>query len=170
MYIVIPTVIIAIIIYIFFNSDAIDTRKHRSLINKGVNLVRKGNDDNAILAYTKALSIKEDAVTYYNRSVAYYNIGKHKEALKDLDKTIEMQSNNINALCNRGFIHYYMGNYKKAIQDFDNVIIVNPSFASAYYGRANSYLKINEIIKAKADYHKAASLGSEPAKIALKKL
>ncbi len=65
----------------------------------------------AITDYNKALQLDDSKATYkvyYNRGFALSRMGKHKEALKDYGKSIELKANNGEAWFNRGYSKFYL--------------------------------------------------------------
>lgn len=60
---------------------------------------------------------------------------KYKEAIKDLDKAIELYPKFARAHYLRGRVNLKLNQYQAAIKDFDKTIESIPDFASAYYNR-----------------------------------
>ena len=66
-----------------------------------------------------------------------------KWAITDVDKSIQLDSDNADAYRNRGATKAALGDFEGAIVDFDKAIEIDPEDAEAYYSRglANKALK-----------------------------
>jgi len=77
----------------------------------------------------------EYAEAYINRGVAYAEIGKHEQAIRDYDKAIELDPEDADAYYNRGVVYYAEREYDKAWEDVRKVqslgLQVNPRFLKA---------------------------------------
>ena len=113
-----------------------------------------------------AQHIKKDIkyeVAYFNRAMAYYNIGEKVKAVQDFDRAISLNPKFMEAYYTRGVILYELGNFKKALADFSKTISLNPKFSDAYYNQASTYLKVGKKKEALSNYRKAARLGNKNA-------
>lgn len=90
----------------------------------------RGDCTQAIVAYSKAISLNTNfAEGYNNRAYTYMRMRNYPAALSDLNKAIALRPNYVNALMNRGDIYnfYYNKNRQKAIADYDRVIsLISP--------------------------------------------
>lgn len=109
------------------------------------------------------LNVTEDKLKYYLK------------AIKDFDKTIELNSANpeykflmdsenstlINAEAYflRGHTYVFTHNYEQALKDYTNSIKINPNNARAYSSRGYCYILLHEKEKANSDFEKARELG-----------
>ena len=71
-------------------------------------------------------------------------LGKHKGAIEDLDKAIELNPNNEAGYINRGNSKNNFGQYQEAIEDYDKAIQLNPNNQDAYFYRKNAYENLNK--------------------------
>lgn len=94
---------------------------------------------------------------YNNRGTTYYNLGLYNKAIRDFNKSIELNPCEYSYFY-RGNSYYHLQQYEKAIQDYSEVIKLNPKFALAYFNRAVTYHKIGEYKKAVDDLNKAKEL------------
>jgi len=83
-----------------------------------------GNCQKAIVDYTTSIQLDPSyPQAYNNRAYTYMRMRSYKDALPDLDKTLTLNPNYIQALMNRGDIHnYYIVDRQAAISDYDKVI------------------------------------------------
>ncbi len=129
------------------------------LKKRAFELYQKGEYDNAIADYTKAIEHKPDDVeAYYNRGFLYAEKGEYDCAIADYDKVIELNPNLAEPYNNRGSTYAKKGEYDRAIADYDKAIALNPKYANAYNNRGNTYAKKGEYDRAIADYDKAIAL------------
>jgi len=87
-------------------------------INRGYELSQKGQDDQAIADFTKALEINpRDAAAYNNRGVAYSHQGQMDRALAEFTKALEINPRNADAYHNRAKAYFYKKDYDKTWAD-----------------------------------------------------
>jgi len=123
-----------------------------------------GKYDSARYYNLKGLEIAPDLDYLYRKSY-YINLetGKIREAEKDINKYMSMQSDNemiSDALSKKAFIYFWKGNYQMAIDtclkakqifDSDNLVIRNHEL---HWILAKSYLQLNEATKAEQEIEK----------------
>jgi len=81
----------------------------------------------------------ETSWVFANRGNVLKNLKKYKLALKDYQKAISLNSNNIWNYYNTGLIYTYnLKNYKLGIREFSKGIAINPNEVWFYYNRANA--------------------------------
>ena len=113
----------------------------------------------AILYLSNAIKIQpNDAEMYYNRGVAYENLGQYQPAIKDYNQAISLKPAYSEAFYNRGTLYSEIGQYRQAIEDFNQAISLQPHDAEAYHGRGFAYDKLGQYQQAIEDYNKAISL------------
>ena len=128
-----------------------------------------GNYEKAAEYFTKAIEQDpNNAVAYYNRGLAYTEIGKKKridpneKAIADFSKAIELNPNFADAYYNRGLLYCGIGHsgihhyhklptepwspeieerYKKALADFNKCLELDPNYALAHAGKGNLFYK-----------------------------
>jgi tetratricopeptide (TPR) repeat protein len=96
-----------------------------------------------------------DAEIYYNRGVAYDNLGQYKRAIKDYNQAIILKPDYAEAFYNRGTINNTIGQYQRAIEDFNETIRLNPNDAEAYLGRGFTCDKLGQLQRAIENYSKS---------------
>lgn len=105
-----------------------------------------------------------DAEAYYNRGVAYDNLGQYKNAIKDYNQAIGLNPDYAEAYSNRGTIHNTTGKYQQAIEDFSEAIRLKPDDAEAFLGRGFAYDKLGQSQQAIGNYSQAIGLNPDYAK------
>ncbi len=107
------------------------------------------------------IRLKPDAANiYYNRGIAYQNLGQHQPAIQDFDQAIRLSPNFAEAYNNRGNAYQTLGQYQRAIQDFDQAIRLRPNFSEAYNSRGAAYLMSRNNSQGCEDLKKACSIGN----------
>ena len=91
-----------------------------------------------------------------NRGFAKYVKDDDAGALKDFDKTIELNPKFVEAYNIRGALLNKMMEYKKAILDFDKALSLNKNFSAAYNNRGNSKRSLKDYQGSIEDYTQAA--------------
>ena len=69
---------------------------------------------------------------YFNRALCYIALEKYPEAVKDLNKVLDVDPNDTEAYRERGQVHLLLKNYDQAIQDFSSVLIAEPKNVELY--------------------------------------
>lgn len=134
--------------------------------------------ENAVKAYTSAISHYASTDYYNGRGKAYSALGQYERAIQDFDKAITYPE--VKYYVNRGKAYSALGQYKRAIQDYNKAIKLNKHYdfyskdhaADAYYNRGLAYEQLKEYKKALKDYQKTLELESnyEKAKQGIKRV
>ena len=70
--------------------------------NLGLSYFEKGDFEDALIHYGKAIGIEQSSVHYNNRGLANYHINKQEEAKADFDMAIKLDPNDPTIYFNRG--------------------------------------------------------------------
>ncbi|HNY50474.1 MAG TPA: tetratricopeptide repeat protein [Smithella sp.] len=100
----------------------------------------------------------ENAEIYYNRGVAYDNLGQYQPAIKDYSQAIRLKPDYAEAFYNRGTIYNELAQYEQAISDFNQAIDLQPTDAEAYHNRGFAYDKLSQFEQAIENYNQAIRL------------
>jgi tetratricopeptide (TPR) repeat protein len=97
------------------------------LIEEGDAKAAKGDWDNAIIDYTKAIALEEnDAVAYNDLGVARFSKDDLDEAILDFNKAIELKPDFAGAYGSRGAAKMSKFDFDGAISDFNKAIALKP--------------------------------------------
>jgi protein O-mannosyl-transferase len=133
--------------------------KARPYNNRGNAYKTKGNIDQAISDYNKAMEVDPNLVeAYNNRGNAYQTKGNLDQAILDYNKAIEIKPNYADAYNNRGNAYQAKGNLDQAILDCSRAIEIKPNLAKAYNNRGNAYQTKGNLDQAISDYNKAIEI------------
>ncbi|MBX2840267.1 MAG: tetratricopeptide repeat protein [Flammeovirgaceae bacterium] len=131
----------------------------------GIALFAKGNHDEAIIEYNKAININPGEPAYYNNRGAAKN-GKDDfySAISDFNIAIELNPNFAEAYNRRGLSKYYLNDYKNAIPDFTSCIEIDSTYENAYFNRGNTYYSLGNKESAYFDFKKLEKLNRKEPK------
>jgi tetratricopeptide (TPR) repeat protein len=125
----------------------------QSVNNDAVDHAKKGEYDQAIADYTKAIKKwgGKDYL-YYNRSLSYKGKKDYDKAILDLTEALRLNPQYVEAYSARADAYDKKADYVKALADYDRAIRLKPDKASFYYDRAGVYKRSGDNDKAIADY------------------
>jgi probable HAF family extracellular repeat protein len=133
-------------------------------ISRGVDYLNKGQLDEAIAEFSKAIELNpRAAAAYNNRGLAYANKKQYDQALADYAKAIELKPQFDAPHFNRGLMAYDNGQYEQALTDFTRAIEINSEYAVAYLNRGVIFYKTARFDQALADFRKALDINPKDA-------
>ncbi|MGF1458644.1 MAG: substrate-binding domain-containing protein [Leptolyngbyaceae cyanobacterium] len=164
-----------------FTADAeIDTSltKAKQTLTEGVSLGNAGRYQAALERFNKAIELADierlkAAATgaslagaglviargLARRGTALANLDRPDEALKSLNRALEMDGNDVAAWIGKGNVLAQMGQLDEALFCFDKAIELNPNLAAAWQGKGNTLKKMGRDAEARNCFSKAESLG-----------
>ena len=119
--------------------------------------------DQAIEAYTKAISLNPDyAEAYDRRGIAYYNKGLiqndktlQDRAVEDFKKVAVMKPNTLAGAWAQGVIDFSQQKYAEALASFSKAVNFDPESELGYLGRGVTYFGMKQFDQAQEEYTKA---------------
>ena len=96
-----------------------------------------------------------NALTLYNRSLIYMQVGEMEKALEDIDRVININPDNVLAHFNRAAIFANLERWEDALADYDKSIELYPDFARAYMNRSYVKSMMGRFREADSDYRTA---------------
>jgi len=99
-----------------------------------------------VVGFTLACGTLPTSSEYLARGEGYHKDGKPEMALKEYNKALKINPDNIDVYASRGAANFYLKNYEAAAEDFIKVIENQPENAAAYnaLGSALAALGRNE--------------------------
>ena len=101
---------------------------------------------------------KLDAVALNKKAEGLCEKGKYSEAIKLLNKAIDLNPSFSLAYYSRGWVYYQLKKYSEAIRDLDKAIDLKPSRLFAFVMRGETYLNLKQYKRAISDFDKAIEL------------
>lgn len=131
-----------------------------------------GRVDDAIAAYTRAISITPAADSYNHRGIAFYDKGAFDRAVADYSEAIRLDGQHGEAFNNRAWTQFKTGKSRAALADADKAVQLLPSEAYAWDTRAHIHEALGNRSAAIRDFRKALALdpASVPSKDGLDRL
>jgi tetratricopeptide (TPR) repeat protein len=125
--------------------------------------------DSSKIAYTKAISLSEKAMYFYNRANVYSIINNFDSALIDYDKAIKLDSTQANYYLNRAITFYKMNKYLESLNDFNKALSLQPTNIDIYLNRSTLYVTTGKYDLAILDLNKAIEQQPRNADLYLKR-
>jgi tetratricopeptide (TPR) repeat protein len=127
----------------------------------------KGDFDNAVADYTKAISLNStNSAAYYNRGLAYSAMKDFEKAIADYGQAIALEPKfAFSYYTSRGQAYVAKRDYDKAISDFDQSIRLNPSYVATYVSRGIAHHDLgDDFDRAISDFDQAIQLDPKNVK------
>ncbi len=108
--------------------------KAATLTNRGILLMRQGNNSRALNDYQRAIDlVPELQQAKVNLGAALYNLKRYPEAMTALNEGVKTESLDARAVgfYNRGLTHEKLGNVQLAYEDFRSAVLLKPDFQQA---------------------------------------
>ncbi len=117
-----------------------------------------GDYEAALAEYTRALDYDPKSwVAFLLRAYLYQLQSKNALAIKDLDKTIDLNPT-VEAHVMRGVAYAFSGDDDAALSDYETAVRIDPAYGSTYKQRAYIYLRRGKFAEAEADIQEAMRL------------
>jgi tetratricopeptide (TPR) repeat protein len=130
---------------------------------EGATALLRGKYEQAITSFDQALENanlpkSRRASIYSDRAVAKWRLQIFEEALKDLNKSLELSGDKATTYNNRAAVLIDMGKYEDALKDLNKAISLAPGYGAAYNNRGNVHFQLAHYPAALKDYKHAISL------------
>jgi Flp pilus assembly protein TadD len=130
--------------------------------NLGALLLKKGQTDEAIIHFRKALEIKaDDAETQANLGNALLQTGKLDEAVAQYYKALEVKPDYAEVHYNLGNALLHEGQVDEAIAHYEKAIQIKPNYADVYNNLGVVLFQKGEVDQAIANYQKALEINPQ---------
>ncbi|KAE8599281.1 hypothetical protein XENTR_v10017126 [Xenopus tropicalis] len=93
---------------------------------KGNEAFRSGDYQEAIVYYSRSISVFPSAAAYNNRAQAEIKLSNWRKALNDCERVLELDPGNTKAYLRRATAHKNLANYKAATTDLNRVLSQEP--------------------------------------------
>ncbi|KAF2260461.1 mitochondrial precursor protein [Lojkania enalia] len=146
----------------------LDEGSGRWYMRKGLTAMNNKTADGyaeAAEAFDKALELgdlgEHEAFAYNMRGTFRYLKGDNEDALKDMDKSVELQPSLTQSFIKRASMHLELANPEAAEADFAAALAQNKDDPDIYYHRAQLHFIKGEFGEAAKDYQKSIDLDKE---------
>ncbi|GFO38019.1 sperm-associated antigen 1-like [Plakobranchus ocellatus] len=102
-------------------------RKANREKDKGNEAFRSHDFEESVTYYSRSISLMPNAASFNNRALAYLKLESWDKAIKDCNKVLSFEADNIKALLRRGTAFKSKKDFKKAVADFDKVLAMEPN-------------------------------------------
>jgi tetratricopeptide (TPR) repeat protein len=162
--IILPIVLFFLFSYASAQQKQDEPKDAKSYIDRGIAYGEKGQYDQAISDYNKALEIDpRSAGAYYNRGLAYAKEGKYGQAISDFTDALKINPKDPYTYYNRGLAYVEKDQSDQAIDDFTKVLEIEPKAAGAYYYRGIGYVDKGKFGWAIDDFTKVLEMDPKSA-------
>lgn len=100
----------------------------------------------------------------------YYILGKHKDAIKSFNRSLEFSPNSADAHTNIASCYLMLKDTENAVKHLEQASNFNPLDGEVQYNLACVYEAVQRLDDAKTRFERAALLGIDRAEAALEKL
>lgn len=147
-----------------------------AFMNKGLALHKLGRPREAFAALDSAASepvrtldqalvSHPEAVVYYQRGSCHLLEGNLRSAIEDLTRACTLVPSDYFALLNRGVARWHKGDLREAVADYTACIGLDPKRSAAYRNRGRVFRKLDQRVRALADFNMAIRLGEIEARL-----
>jgi len=134
--------------------------------NVGNAFVRKGQEDDAILQYRKALEINPNyAEAHGNLGNSLIKRGHLDDAIAQYQKAVEINPNLAQAHANLGNALFQKRQVGAAIEQYQKAVIINPNYAQAHGNLGVAFFQKGQFDDAIAEYQKALEINPNYAEV-----
>lgn len=157
--IILPIVLLFLFSYVSAQQKQDEPNDAKFYIDRGVAYGQKGQFEQAIADFTKAIEIDPKSTdAYFNRAVAYAKKNQHDRAISDYTKALQTGPKDAGTYYYRGIAYLEKRQFDQAADDFTNAIEIGIKDPSAYYYRGIAYMSKGEFDWAIDDFNKALQI------------
>jgi tetratricopeptide (TPR) repeat protein len=122
-------------------------------------LEQKGDHDEAVAEFTKAVEVApENAVVWNVRGSFYRNLHQHEKALADYSRAIKLKPDLAEAWWDRSNSYRDLNQYDNALADANMAVKLDPKNCNSWHSRGHAYEDLGQTDKALKDFSEAVRL------------
>jgi tetratricopeptide (TPR) repeat protein len=155
-----------------FCKKAIECEKdYNKISNLLFNIGIAFNNDKEFLLARESFEIAskldpENEGNFLGLGFCLHYLGKPEEALKNVEKSIKINSINCTAWYNKGCILYHLGRHEEELEAYNKAIILDINDYMAWYNRACTYAEMKQKERSLQNLMRAIELNEEYKKVA----
>lgn len=123
----------------------------------------KGDFEQAIDNYGRAIALAPNADAYTHRGIAYFDLGDNNRAIADFDEALRLDPNRAEALNNRAWVRYTARDLDRALSDANRALTLDETKAYMWDTRGHIHEARGSRSAAIRDYVKALDLDANSA-------
>ncbi|KAG2213117.1 hypothetical protein INT47_011266 [Mucor saturninus] len=139
-------------------------------VKTGAEYMEKGSLDMAMTSFHKSVQSAPSGAGYFNIGVCYFQMGKHKDAIKAFNRSLEYTPHSADAHTNIASCYLMLKDTQNAVKHLEQASNFNPLDGEVQYNLACVYEAVQRLDDAKTRFERAALLGIDRAETALEKL
>lgn len=143
---------------IYLNLIEKDTDNSKVYYNIAFLAGRKGQFEQSIKYLDKSLELEDEGYSYYLRGLAYKNLQKYEEALRDYEEAIKLIPNDAKVYNNKGVVLEKLRKFEEAKTAYKKALEINPEHETANNNLGELYDRFGEHEKALPYYTKQLEL------------
>lgn len=136
---------------------AVDKNQPYTSYLLGMALYFDGKPEDAVKAYETAFALDGNLPpeAHYNLGVAYHEISRYLDAVRQYESVLKSDPEHVNALNNLGLVYSVIGEKDRAIEQFNRVLALDPANVKARINLGNVYLGTKDLFEAEKIYRSA---------------
>lgn len=132
--------------------------------NLAISYIRVEDNENATKAYKKALDLDQnDIQLYINYGYHQYNLKNYQETVDVMNKVLEKEPGQKEAVQYIALSYNMMGNTEKAMESYNSALVDDPNNPDLFYNRGLLHYMAESYDNAAADFIKVIELNPEDA-------
>ena len=145
-----------------FLSITVPAIEYLKLGLQGAELAKKGEFDEAMEHFDKAIQLRPDHLrSYVNAAVALMEQGKADEALARLERALELDPKNSHAHGSMGVVLVRKGKIHEALTQFQTAVQLNPNYREAHSNLGKVLMETGRLEEATEHFQLASELDAE---------
>ena len=104
-------------------------------------------------------NLQKEIKYYYDKAEAFFELGKHKEAINCADKAVSLDEKYYKSYYFKGCLLKNIENYDEAIECFDKAIEINDKDTDSYYNKAVILFELGRYEEAEKEFNNITKLG-----------
>ncbi|MEB3287687.1 MAG: tetratricopeptide repeat protein [Vampirovibrionales bacterium] len=146
--------------------DAMALEPRNNLIAYDLGVLYSKQEDFNNAAHFSGLSVEgqqDFAEGYNNYGYALAHLGRYKEALDAVNRSLELKPDSAAALDSRGFVYHGMKKYPEALNDYKKALTLDPTIGEIYLHLGETYEQMKDYPNALKAYEQYLQLTPKAA-------